>query len=151
MDNGLIEIEVFCAGAAGKKVYAEASYQGKAMGSAMGTVKCRSAHLSISLSELHLWEPGCGRLYDLQLTLGEDKVISYFGMRDIAYIDNKYYINGKPTFMRFALDQGYYPDGIYTAKNEAELAADIQLGKAMGFNGARLHQKVCEPRPAVSL
>lgn len=54
-------------------------------------------------------------------------------------------INGKPVFQRLILDQGFYPDGIYTAPTEDELIADIKRSMDMGFNGARLHQKVFEP------
>jgi hypothetical protein len=55
-------------------------------------------------------------------------------------------INGKRVFQRLVLDQGFYPDGIWTAPSEAELKADITRSMAVGFNGARLHQKVFEPR-----
>ena len=57
----------------------------------------------------------------------------------------KFLINEKPVFQRLVLDQGFYPDGIYTAESEEELVRDIELSLAAGFNGARLHQKVFEP------
>ena len=56
------------------------------------------------------------------------------------------YLNGKPVFMRLVLDQGFYPDGVYTAPGDSDLLGDIQLSMDMGFNGARLHEKVFEPR-----
>jgi hypothetical protein len=74
-----------------------------------------------------------------------DQVRSYFGLRDISWHDGLR-INGKKLFMRLVLDQGYYPDGIYTAPSDEELKADIERSLALGFNGARLHQKVFEPR-----
>ena len=55
-------------------------------------------------------------------------------------------LNGKPVFEGLVLDQGFYPDGIYTAPDEAALVRDIELSLAAGFNGARLHEKVFEPR-----
>ena len=55
-------------------------------------------------------------------------------------------LNGKVVFQRTVLDQGFYPDGIYTAKTDAALENDIKISMAAGFNGARLHQKIFEPR-----
>lgn len=122
-----------------------ASYEGKPMGSfsktASGTVTGE-----IKLAEKYLWEPGCGRLYDLELSFGEDTVKSYFGLRNVRIDDYKFLINGKSVFQRLVLDQGFYPDGIYTAPTEQALENDIRLSLAAGFNGARLHQKVFEPR-----
>lgn len=60
--------------------------------------------------------------------------------------DGKFMLNGRSVFQRLVLDQGFYPDGIYTAKDEQELKRDIELSMACGFNGARLHEKVFEPR-----
>ena len=100
----------------------------------------------LDLPEVHLWEVGKGGLYDLLLTYGEDSVKSYFGMRSTAFEGRKYMLNGKPVFQRLVLDQGYYPEGIYTAPTEEDLVHDIELSYAAGFNGARLHQKVFESR-----
>jgi beta-galactosidase/beta-glucuronidase len=106
---------------------------------------------TISLSEAYLWEPGAPFLYDIQFTLtssgkSQDKVSSYFGLRDIVIDGKRVLINHKPVFQRLVLDQGFYPDGIYTAPADQALKGDIELSMAMGFNGARLHQKVFEPR-----
>lgn len=125
---------------------AKASYEGKDCGSAFAKVSASCAILTITLSELHLWETGAGRLYGLELSFGEDKVNSYFGMREITIEGEKVLINGKSIFQRLVLDQGFYPDGIYTAPTEEALRQDILLSLAAGFNGARLHQKVFEPR-----
>ncbi len=97
-------------------------------------------------TEMALWNPGKGELYDLRLELGEDKVLAYFGMRKVALTDNCLEINDKPVFMRLVLDQGYYEDGIYTAPSDEALRRDIELSMAVGFNGARLHMKIFEPR-----
>ena len=58
----------------------------------------------------------------------------------------KVLINGKSVFQRLVLDQGFYPDGIYTASTDEALENDVKLSMAAGFNGARLHEKVFEPR-----
>ena len=71
---------------------------------------------------------------------------SYFGMREVKLDGYRFLINGKSVFQRLVLDQGFYPDGIYTAPSDEALQNDIRLSMAAGFNGARLHQKVFEPR-----
>jgi len=122
-----------------------ASYEGKIVGETK--VKTNGIFTAqIALSELHLWEIGCGRLYDLELRFGNDIVKSYFGMREVALGGMKFTLNHKPVFQRVVLDQGFYPDGIYTARDDKTLKNDILLSKAMGFHGARLHQKVFEKR-----
>ncbi len=125
---------------------AEAFYDGKSVGKAETVSNGGTANLTINLAQKHLWEVGNGRLYDLVLTFGEDKVQSYFGLRDICLDGKKFLINGKSVFQRLILDQGFYPDGIYTAPSDSELIADIERSIALGFNGARLHEKVFEER-----
>lgn len=119
-------------------------------GNSVGKVQQQNANgirfFHIPLSETHLWEPGKGRLYDLEFEFGDDKVKSYFGLRSLRLDGYKFLINEKSVFQRLVLDQGFYKDGIYTAKDEAEFVKDIELSFALGFNGARLHQKVFEPR-----
>lgn len=102
-------------------------------------------------SELKPWAPGNPYLYDLTLDLVQgDKIIdtveSYCGFRDLELRSGGLYINGSPVYQRLILDQGYYPEGIYTAPDDADLKKDIELSLDLGFNGARLHQKVFEPR-----
>ena len=123
-----------------------ASYEGKNVGQTQINVAGGSFVTSIKLSELHLWEIGYGRLYDLELSFEEDTVKSYFGMREVALDGLKFKLNGKTIFLRTVLDQGFYPDGIYTAKSDDALKKDILISKAAGFHGARLHQKVFEKR-----
>ena len=125
---------------------AEAFYEGVSMGKAQTVSGGGNVNITINLAEKHLWEIGNGRLYDLVLTFGEDRVQSYFGLRDIRLDGKKFLINGKSVFQRLVLDQGFYPDGIYTAPSDQELCADIKRSQALGFNGARLHEKVFEER-----
>lgn len=132
---------------AGKDILtAKAFYRGRPMAEAsvqsFGGVVC----MALSLAEKHLWEPGNGRLYNLEFTYGEDRVKSYFGLRSLRLDGKKFLINEKPVFQRLVLDQGFYPDGLYTAPDDTALQNDIQISIAMGFNGARLHEKVFEPR-----
>jgi len=143
--NSTLYIEAECFDAHGKIVTASASFGGKAVGCVSAAVSGKFARMMLKVDELHLWSCDDPALYDLELTLGDDKVRSYFGMRDVAYYDHKFYLNGKPLYQRLILDQGFYPDGIYTAPTEDELIGDIKRSMDMGFNGARLHQKVFEP------
>ena len=124
---------------------AVAYYNGNVVGSAVKTADSY-VNTEIKLEEKHLWEPGNGILYDLVLKFGDDTVKSYFGLRDLALDGYKFNINGTSVFQRLVLDQGFYPDGIYTAPTDEALHNDIKLSMAAGFNGARLHQKVFEPR-----
>ena len=143
-ENGTVNISAFLKGNGTLK--AEAYFEGKCVGSAQTKSYGEFANLTLKLDEIHLWEVGCGRLYDLILTYGEDTVKSYFGMRSICFDGMKFLLNGKSVFQRLILDQGFYPDGIYTAPSDAELENDVKRSIAMGFNGARLHEKVFEER-----
>ena len=99
-----------------------------------------------------LWSPEEPNLYDVIYTVRDakgnvlDKVKSYAGMRKIHLAGGYFYLNNKPYYQRLVLDQGFYPDGIWTAPSDEALKHDIEMSKAVGFNGARLHQKVFEER-----
>jgi beta-galactosidase/beta-glucuronidase len=99
-----------------------------------------------------LWSPEHPNLYDLRLELSDaggrvlDVVDSYFGMRKVEVRDGKVYLNNNPYYQRLVLDQGYFPDGLLTAPTDDDLHRDIELAKELGFNGARKHQKVEDPR-----
>jgi len=121
------------------------SYRGREVGRAEGDGYYRQT-FDIALNEKHLWECGNGRLYDVSVKFGADEVKSYFGLRDVRYAGKKFLLNGKSVFQRLVLDQGYYADGIYTAPSVGTMQRDIGLAMALGFNGARLHQKVFEQR-----
>ena len=130
---------------------AAASYKGVPMGEASAAGDGCAAQLTITLGEKHLWNVGEPELYDLKITLEKDGMQtdclqSYFGLRSVWFDGMKFMINDKPVFQRLVLDQGFYPDGIYTAPTDEALKRDIELSLAMGFNGARLHEKVFEAR-----
>ncbi len=99
-----------------------------------------------------LWSPEHPNLYDLRLELlgGGDEVLdsvdSYFGMRKIEVKDGKVFLNNGPLYQRLVLDQGYFPEGTLTAPTDEDLRRDVELAKEMGFDGARKHQKVEDPR-----
>ena len=124
---------------------AAAFWEGKEVGTASTDTFGQTVALTLKLSEKHLWEVGKGGLYSLNLSFGGDEVSSYFGLREVKLVDNAININGEPVFQRLVLDQGFYPDGIYTAPTAEALKNDILLSMEVGFNGARLHQKIFEP------
>lgn len=146
IETSTLDIEAICESAHGMTINAKAFYRGKQVGTAKATVVGKFVKLSVKLKELHLWTPYEPCLYDLKLTLGKDRVSGYFGMRSIVYIDGKMLLNGRSIFERLVLDQGFYPDGIITAPTDAALIKDITMSKDMGFNGARMHQKIFEER-----
>ena len=100
----------------------------------------------------NLWSPEEPNLYDLRLELLDadggalDAVESYFGVRKIEVRDGEVFLNNRPYYQRLILDQGYFPEGILTAPSDDDLRLDVELAKEMGFNGARKHQKVEDPR-----
>lgn len=142
--NGKVTVRSLVTGSAELSV--KVFYDNKEVGSAAVRNCGANADVTVELSEIHLWEVGNGRLYDLYLTYGKDEVKSYFGLRNVAIEGYNFMLNGKRVFQRTVLDQGYYPDGIYTAPTEEAIINDIQISIDAGFNGARLHQKIFEPR-----
>src|SRR5579862_5554442 len=112
-----------------------------------------NASFMLDAKALELWSPSSPKLYDLMLTLrvggNVDSVKSYFAMRKIALgKDNgitKLMLNDKFLFQMGPLDQGFWPDGLYTAPTDAALKFDIEVTKELGFNMIRKHVKV-EPQ-----
>jgi beta-galactosidase/beta-glucuronidase len=102
-----------------------------------------AGHGVIHLEERAPWPQA---LYDVEITLGDDRVETYFGLRKVEVKDGRVWLNDEPLVQRLVLDQGYWPDGLMTAPSDDALRADIELARSFGFNGARKHQKVEDPR-----
>ncbi|MER7491246.1 LamG-like jellyroll fold domain-containing protein [Streptomyces pharetrae] len=110
--------------------------------------------LRLPIAKQHLWSPDDPYLYDLDVRLTDgrstDRVGSYFGMREIGIEKvggfRKLVLNGKPVFSLATLDQGFWPDGLYTPPSDAALAFDLKAHKQLGFNAVRKHIKVESPR-----
>lgn len=122
------------------------SFDGKVCGEKKVKTSYGRFSTMIELDELHLWEPGEGNLYQVEFSFGKDRVSSYFGMRELKMDGYKFILNGKSVFQRLVLDQGFYPDGIYTAPSDEAMINDIQISMGLGFNGARLHERVFSQR-----
>lgn len=98
-----------------------------------------------------LWSPEHPTLLDAEVTLRHhdrvlDKVRSYTALRSVAINRDRFMLNGRPYHLKLVLDQGYWPDTLLAAPDDDALRRDVELAKAMGFNGVRKHQKVEDPR-----
>jgi beta-galactosidase/beta-glucuronidase len=118
---------------------------------ANGTFFTSLAKIMLNIPHPKLWSIDDPHLYELQVKLTDkngvvDSIKSYFGLRDAHLDGNRFLLNNEIRFLRTVLDQGYYPEGIYTASSDESLRRDIEISKAMGFDGARLHQKIFDPR-----
>jgi hypothetical protein len=106
-----------------------------------------NAEMVIPIPNALPWSPEHPNLYDLGITIdGGDSVSSYFGMRKISVgeVDGvkRVFLNNQPIFLAGPLDQGFWPDGIYTAPTDEALKSDIVAIKGFGFNFVRKHIKV---------
>jgi beta-galactosidase/beta-glucuronidase len=118
-----------------------------------GTTPIALGRASLPLRVIHprMWSPEDPKLYNVSVELwrgGEmiDRVKSYFGFRTLETRDGRVLLNGKPIYLKFILDQGYWPESILTPPSDEAIQYDIRMTKEMGFNGARKHQKVEDPR-----
>ena len=114
---------------------------------AEATVDVVKAEALFPLKDFVSWTPENPHLYDLEVTYGEDKVTSYFGMRKFSVGKDKkgllrFYLNNKPFFFNGVLDQGYWPESLLTAPTEEALKYDIVKLKDLGYNTIRKHIKI---------
>jgi hypothetical protein len=148
IDAGLLRLTVWTAGpgtdqplevvarAGGKEVARARGWPGK--------------ELVLPIPQARLWSPEDPFLYDLELTMGSDRVRSYFGMRKVSLGKDergvtRILLNNRFVFQVGVLDQGYWPDGIYTAPSDAALRFEVSQMRQLGLNLARKHVKV-EPQ-----
>lgn len=148
-DGGYLSLTVHTSGDTKFTIEAEASAEGKMSGAVKGPA---NRTLKLPLPDARLWTPENPFLYDLSIKLVKnnnikDQVSSYFGMRKIQIKkDNagqeRIFLNNKYTYNLGVLDQGFWPDGIYTAPTDEALKFDIAAIKSMGFNTIRKHIKI---------
>jgi beta-galactosidase/beta-glucuronidase len=158
VDRRLVDIGISVDGPlAGLELRAEVSFQGKRVRTVEVPVAGSRTRVLVDLTWkddldlVYLWSPEHPHLFDLEVVLLKegseiDRVRSYFGMRKIEVVRGSILLNGVPLVQKLVLDQGYWTDTLLTPPSEEALIRDIELTKAFGFNGARKHQKIEDPR-----
>lgn len=162
IDREVVEVEFWLNQMVeGLEIKFEVELNGDKVGSFSFPVTVKYSHYSdltprfenrvcLSVPDCQLWSPENPVLYDLKITLSKsgtvlDTVSTYFGMRKIETRGNKIYLNNQPYYLRMVLDQGYWPDGIYTPEKVEDFEWDVKFMKDCGFNGVRKHQKIEDP------
>lgn len=149
-DSKKVTVGIAAVNADGAEAKAVISYKGAQAAEGTAVIRKGKAEITAVIDgEVSLWDIGKPELYDIVLTLSKDgeeldRAETYTGFRKVELKDKKFLLNGRPVFMRMILDQGFYPDGVYTAPTAEDLEKDIDIALAFGYNGARLHQKVFE-------
>jgi hypothetical protein len=152
LDNGrLVIVPVFHAIGRGHVWRATASADGQEVGRS-DAFAATGIPIQLQLQDPRAWSPDDPFLYDLTFEVFDasgvlvDRVSSYAGLRKIHIEGNRIFLNNRPLYQRLVLAQGYFPEGIWTAPSDAALKHDIEIARDIGFNGARLHQKIFEER-----
>jgi beta-galactosidase/beta-glucuronidase len=147
-----IEIDVLLhAPAAEWRLEAEALDNNLTVARTTKEICAATAQLKLEIVDAKLWSPASPNLYDLRIRLFEgemllDEVTSYTGLRDVELREGKVWLNGQPVYLAMVLDQGYWPESYLAAPSDEALRADVEWTKRFGFNGARKHQKIEDPR-----
>jgi beta-galactosidase/beta-glucuronidase len=133
----------------GKKLLARDRYQ-VIQGEADRRIALSDPGIDDFRNEL-LWSPERPTLIDAEVKLlrGDqvlDQFTSYTALRSVNILRDRFMLNGRPYTLRLVLDQGYWPDTLLASPDDEALKKDVQLAKAMGFNGVRKHQKIEDPR-----
>ena len=124
--------------------------QGASVAEQTRSLTAASAQLRFTLPDAQPWSPEGPALYRLRVTLSHDAICDVteypFGFRSLETKDGQIFLNGKPWYMRAALDQDYYPEGICTPPSLEFLEDQLHKAKALGLNMLRCHIKVPDPR-----
>lgn len=133
------------------KLHATVRFGSDTVASGEATNEGPRSALALTVADPKLWDPGRPNLYDVTFELRQgtqvlDRVDSYFGYRQITAETGRTFLNGKPLYVKMVLDQGYWPESTITPPTDEAMQYDIRVMKEMGFNGARKHQKIEDPR-----
>jgi beta-galactosidase/beta-glucuronidase len=142
VDAGSIRIKTFLAGTDPGE--ARVRYTVSCSGEKVNEVETAGSggDVILPIPEPKLWSPDSPQLYDLAVTAEEDSVESYFGMRKFSLQSGRLCLNNTPLFQFGPLDQGYWPDGLYTPPSEKAMIGDLDLIKRLNCNMLRKHVKV---------
>jgi len=151
-NDGIVRFEVLIDGLqSGLELSVEIRFGNRRVANCTATVSDSRAKAVAWVNAPRLWTADSPNLYDLTFVLRHgdvvvDRVESYFGFRTVEAAGGRVQINGRSVFLKMVLDQGYWPDTILTPPSDEAIQYDIRMAKQMGFNGARKHQKVEDPR-----
>lgn len=146
--SGRVTIKPEVTEPAGLRVEADVIWNGEVVASGSAAA---GGDLVVNVPAPRLWSPDAPNLYDAEVRLVRgndviDRVRTYFGIREIALKTDAFgprvYLNGEPVFMFGPLDQGWWPDGLYTPPSDDALRYDLEVTKRAGFNTVRKHVKV---------
>jgi beta-galactosidase/beta-glucuronidase len=163
LDNKMVEMDFSLIGSKSKEVEVTISLDGKVLiADRVSIINNRAKRkfwlddgitLTWNHQESWAWFPDNPILFDVNFRVinkeeqtVEDEVTTYFAFRKISVENGKLMLNNRPYFMKMVLDQGYWRKSLLTAPTDEDFVKDIKLCKEMGFNGARKHQKVEDPR-----
>jgi len=150
--NGTVRFEARIARPQGDlELHAAISTGGQVVAAGLGRMRGGIALAGAAVADPRLWSPGSPNLYDVTFELRQgstvvDRVTSYFGYRSVGVDRGRVTLNGGRTYLKMVLDQGFWPESVLTPPTDEAIQYDIRLTKEMGFNGARKHQKVEDPR-----
>ncbi|HEX8891384.1 MAG TPA: glycoside hydrolase family 2 TIM barrel-domain containing protein [Pyrinomonadaceae bacterium] len=150
--EGLIEIGVLLHAPASRwRLEAEALDDGVVVARTEEERNAATTRLRLKIPDAKLWSAESPHLYDLRVRFFDDgalldEVESYAGIRDVELRDEHIWLNDEPTYLAMVLDQGYWPESLLAAPSDEALRADVEWTKRFGFNGARKHQKIEDPR-----
>jgi beta-galactosidase/beta-glucuronidase len=134
----------------GSELHITVSDRGKPVASAMVKITGIRAVAAVHVQNPRLWSVATPNLYDVTYEIRDgavlDRVKSYFGFRTIGLEKGRVTINHRPVYLKWLLDQGYWPESNITPPTDEAIQFDIAKSKEMGFNGCRKHQKLEDPR-----
>ena len=133
------------------EIFIEVSFKGQRRAVGIASAEVERAAAVVIAPDPQLWSPATPNLYDVTFELRRegrtlDRVSSYFGLRRVAAERGRVFLNNRPTYLKMVLDQGYWPESVLTPPSDEAIQFDIRMTKEMGFNGARKHQKLEDPR-----
>lgn len=150
--NGTVRFEARVARAQGDlELHAAVTAGGQPVATGSGPVRGPVAVAGVAIADPRVWSPGSPNLYDVTFELRQgtaviDRVSSYFGFRSVGVERGRVTLNGDRLYLKMVLDQGFWPESVLTPPTDEAIQYDIRLTKEMGFNGARKHQKLEDPR-----
>ena len=159
IDQGTATFQLTLKEIPAKPLKAEISifFEGQLVRQLTTLVRQRLTEVSVSMVDgnaldgFHRWFPEQPSLYDATVRIldgdaAQDEVSTYFGMRKVEVKDGWVLLNNVPLYQRLVLDQGYWPESLLTPPSDEAIVADIEWTKKLGYNGARKHQKLEDPR-----